>query len=149
LRVEWHRIPIVSQPHVEANIQMRLIEPLSLLRRPAVVACLVALGCTVASAGAALPAYKDPQFPMQKRVDDLVSQYRLNVGVPCVQPQARRTQTPPPLLAVPRASVVARNYIEARSRKTEQFARFLIAALERLGDNKELGADIHVRICVA
>ena len=57
---------------------MRLPVSIFLLRRPAGVACLVATAWAMTSAAAALPPYKDPQAPMQKRVDDLVSRLTLD-----------------------------------------------------------------------
>jgi beta-glucosidase len=57
---------------------MRLPELLSLLRRPAIALCLITIAWTMAASGAALPPYKDPQAPMQERVDDLVSRMTLD-----------------------------------------------------------------------
>ena len=57
---------------------MRLPELLPLLRRPAIALCLITIAWTMAASGAALPPYKDPQAPMQKRVDDLVSRMTLD-----------------------------------------------------------------------
>lgn len=57
---------------------MHPIKSLSLLHRSTSTACLVTLAWTIGATCASLPAYKDPQIPMERRVVDLVSRMTLD-----------------------------------------------------------------------
>lgn len=54
------------------------LKPLFRLHRSTSTACLVALVWAIGATGASLPAYKDPQIPMERRVGDLVSRMTLD-----------------------------------------------------------------------